>query len=226
MSTLSSPARFAPDFDGIYDPNFTVDISNRMRVPRRIRVTGNDDDVATDFSRPAEHHKLEMTVPGRILVTGQDTHVGLKSPPRELHLERSMLPPPSLIRVQTPPRVLTLEEHPFPTVDEIEQEMIRTKHASGNEVTHTNTYNATNPAMDQSLSSYPSSPPTVGPGGDSLTSSGEELMLFRRHLAKLSRRVMVLEHENHQRQQREVIIYSIGVAYFFLKTLYWLHRHW
>jgi hypothetical protein len=42
-----------------------------------------------------------MTVPDRILVAGQEKHVGAKAPPRELQLERAVMPPESeVVRVQ------------------------------------------------------------------------------------------------------------------------------
>lgn len=230
MSTVSSPARFSSDYDGFYDPNFTADISNKMRVPRRIRIVGNEAGDGDFMLRAMEPEKLDMMVPGRILVGGQDQHIGLKSPPRELHLEQSMGPQPSSIRVQTPPRVITLEEHAFPTVDEVEQDVTTdttvTTHLrdSNSDESRNSRNNLT--GMEQSLAlSYPSTPP-LAPMSDGVMSPTEELMFLRRHLAKLGRRVMVLEHENHQRQQREVVLYSLGVAYFFLKTLLWLHRHW
>jgi len=43
-------------------------------------------------------------------------------------------------------------------------------------------------------------------------------------MAKLNRRVMAIELDNLQRQQREKIIYAIGLAYFLFKTVFWLTR--
>ena len=41
----SSPMRFSGrqdyDYDGGFDPSFTADINNRMRVPKNIRVSGS-----------------------------------------------------------------------------------------------------------------------------------------------------------------------------------------
>ena len=66
-----------------------------------------------------------------------------------------------------------------------------------------------------------STPPTGTVDG--LTPS-EELVHLRRQMAKLNRRVMAIELDNLQRQQREKIIYVIGLAYFFFKTVFWLAR--
>lgn len=48
-------------------------------------------------------------------------YLGSKSHPIEIMLEQSILPPApdhEVVRVGTPPRVLTLSEHYFPTADE------------------------------------------------------------------------------------------------------------
>jgi hypothetical protein len=66
-----------------------------------------------------------------------------------------------------------------------------------------------------------STPPTGT--GEGLTPS-EELVHLRRQMAKLNRRVMAIELDSLQRQQREKIIYAIGLAYFFFKTIFWLAR--
>lgn len=52
----------------------------------------------------------------------------------------------------------------------------------------------------------------------------EEVVHLRRQLAKLNRRVMSIELENMQRQNRDKIIYALGLAYFFFKTVLWLSR--
>jgi mitochondrial fission factor len=45
---------------------------------------------------------------------------GTKSAPREIVLENSILPKsnPGLVRVQTPPRVITLDQHYFPSASD------------------------------------------------------------------------------------------------------------
>ncbi|CAA9994646.1 unnamed protein product [Nesidiocoris tenuis] len=52
----------------------------------------------------------------------------------------------------------------------------------------------------------------------------EEVVHLRRQLAKLNRRVMSIELDNMQRQNRDKIVYALGLAYFFLKTVLWLSR--
>lgn len=56
-------------------------------------------------------------------------YIGTRSAPREIVLDNSILPPdPSHVRVSTPPRVITLSEHHFPSAsDEPQFEADETK---------------------------------------------------------------------------------------------------
>lgn len=60
-----------------------------------------------------------------------------------------------------------------------------------------------------------------GGEGEGLT-TGEEIMHLRRQLAKLNRRVMAVELDNLQRQQRERILYACGAVYVIYKVFAWL----
>lgn len=64
----------------------------------------------------------------------------------------------------------------------------------------------------------------VTPGLTEGMSTSEEVVHLRRQLAKLNRRVMSIEVENLQRQQREKMMYAVGLAYFLFKALIWLNR--
>lgn len=71
MAKAESPPRF--NRGHFYDPNFTAEITAKMQVPKRIRVTGVvDDDEDDDFDRRMnwQPEKIDMRVPDRILVTG------------------------------------------------------------------------------------------------------------------------------------------------------------
>jgi hypothetical protein len=75
MSKAASPTRFSGDFDHFYDPNFTADISHRMRVPKRIKVGGESDDdqsnTGSNWNTMLANEKFDMHVPDRILVVGK-----------------------------------------------------------------------------------------------------------------------------------------------------------
>lgn len=69
MSKLASPTHFKGELDHFYDPSFTAEISQKMQVPKSIRVAGDDID---DHQRHNQwlNEKFEMHVPDRILVAG------------------------------------------------------------------------------------------------------------------------------------------------------------
>ncbi|KAK7866020.1 hypothetical protein R5R35_008535 [Gryllus longicercus] len=217
MSKTTSPQRFGEGMDHYYDPNFTADISQKMRVPKRIKVGGSGDDDVTAPTVGPVPDKFEMHVPDRILVAGQEQHIGTRAPPRELILENSVMPPdPGLIRVQTPPRVITLDEYSFPSADDAptipdrEEKFVSLPHPKSK-------FNT-----DHRLLARGDTPP-IGGGGEGLTPA-EEVLHLRKQMAKLNRRVMAIELDNLQRQQREKFLCALGLAYFFLKTVLWLSR--
>ena len=70
------------------------------------------------------------------------------------------------------------------------------------------------------LSSREATPPF----GENITPS-EELVHLRRQVAKMNRRVLAIEIENIQRNQRDKVVYAVGLAYFLLKAFMWLNRN-
>lgn len=131
MVTPQSPTRHmfnGLDEDVIYnEAKFAHEINDKMRVPKRIKATGefSDEDLLLSNQNGIinswnYHDKIDMNVPDRIVVLGHDRHLGTRSAPREIQLENSILPknPSGFVRVQTPPRTITLNEHHFPTASE------------------------------------------------------------------------------------------------------------
>ncbi len=64
--------------------HYTQDINEQMRVPKRIRATGEyyDDFDHFPYNNGGSNHynyqdKIDMTVPDRIVVMGQDQHLGM-----------------------------------------------------------------------------------------------------------------------------------------------------
>ncbi|XP_012231476.2 transport and Golgi organization protein 11 isoform X1 [Linepithema humile] len=226
MSKTHSPTHFNGEIDGFYDPNFSVDINQRMQVPRSIRVNSDytEEDI-TVKSRPMWNQvsamdKFDMHVPDRILVVGQEQHVGTKAPPPEIVLENAVMrTEPAIVRVQTPPRILTLDNHYFPAVDEEEPA------AHSNEVLNSvnvapKTYNS----ETQITRHVREQTPAYNVLDVSLAPS-EEVQHLRRQVGKLNRRVMALELDMLHRQQRDKFLYFATVAYFILKAFSWLTRN-
>ncbi|KPJ13674.1 Transport and Golgi organization protein 11 [Papilio machaon] len=212
-------------------------ISHNMTVPQRIKATG---DIVDDENTPNglmggwdyANEKFDMKVPERILVAGQDQHIGTKAPPREIQLDNAVLPTdPGMIRVNTPPRVITLDQHYFPSADDFPAEagtspprQARTIRSQGDGA------RAATPRCDNFNDSINTESrlilrdPTPPMGNGEGLSISEELVHLRRQIVKLNRRVMSIEAEQLQRQQKEKIAYAIGIAYILFKMIAWLNR--
>lgn len=147
MVTPQSPT---PMFNGLdddlySDAKYAHEINDKMRVPKRIKATGeysNEDLLLSNqngmISSWNYHDKIDMNVPDRIVVLGHNQHLETRSAPREIQLENSILPKnPSvgLVRVQTPPRIITLTDQHFPSASE-ESSPIRANghHLYGNDL--------------------------------------------------------------------------------------------
>ncbi|VVC95429.1 unnamed protein product [Leptidea sinapis] len=219
------------------DEAYTRLISHNMTVPQRIKATGDliDEDntpngVISGWDYANE--KFDMKVPERILVVGQDQHIGTKAPPREIQLDNAVLPTdPGMIRVSTPPRVITLDQHYFPSADDFPHgaphspprynRVVRST-SEGIKNVSSNLENLNESTMTESrLVLRDPTPPMVH--GEGLSAS-EELMHLRRQIAKLNRRVMSIEAEQLQRQQKEKIAYAVSIAYLLFKVIAWLNR--
>ena len=190
------------------DIEFTRDINEKMQVPKRISFYGGE---ANDLiMNPIGHtHAPNMIVPDRILLAGEEHTIGVKGPPRELQLESAIFPPgsPDHVSIPTPPRVITLSEHTFPSVDD-EPEPKHEHHE------HTKSRNNPSAMLNQSM--------TPRPVGN--ISSIEELQLLRHQVSRLNRRVLALETDSAQRQQRELLLGLLTAGYFVMKIIKWL-RH-
>ena len=74
-----------------------------------------------------------------------------------------------------------------------------------------------------SLAAYKSERGIEGTTKENMTPF-EELQLVRRQIAKLNHRLMAVELENQQQQQREMIFSILVTAYFFGKFVMWVNR--
>ncbi|KAL0281286.1 UNVERIFIED_CONTAM: hypothetical protein PYX00_002319 [Menopon gallinae] len=226
MSNVSSPTRFSGVEDHFFDH---INISEKMRVPKQIKVSGDHDNAeSVPRPNPWDQEKFDMKVPDRILVVGQDQYYGTTAPPREVVLENSVMPPdPGMIRVQTPPRVITLNEHYFPTVEDDEEDVETS--SSFSPVSFDRNTSGKSSSFGKALIPSDHRPPVPnfdGSGDDlrkGLTPT-EELSHLRTQMAKLNRRLLALELDNNQRQSREMSLIAVGLGYFFVKFLFWLNK--
>ncbi|CAN8004032.1 unnamed protein product [Ixodes pacificus] len=92
MSSNTSPAhhRFSGDYDAFYDPEFTAEISNKMRVPQKISVVDQDEYKLIEDMGPNKLHFNDaayMHVPDRILVRGEGPSTFARHiPPDKTHV--------------------------------------------------------------------------------------------------------------------------------------------
>jgi len=232
MSAENSPHRYKP-FDGTmnyYDPDFTVEISNKMRVPDKISVHGDDHRVQNGHNG---HHATGkegngdwMQVPDRILVAGGDKYMSGRTAMPEMKLESSLLGDTmhdEQVQLMTPPRHLTLNEYPSVEPEkELNEAELRSalKRSEPKEMytpmTESN-INFGSPSNDNFGNSFFNNTSVVGE---------TEMQNLKRQVRTLTRKVSAIERDNSSRYQRDVILYTFGVIYLITKGFTWLNRRW
>eukprot|EP00094_Tigriopus_californicus_P008268 TCALIF_07964-PA protein Name:"Similar to Tango11 Transport and Golgi organization protein 11 (Drosophila melanogaster)" AED:0.10 eAED:0.10 QI:0/0/0/0.5/1/1/2/0/322 len=194
-----------------------------------------------DLGMARRDPRLDMQVPDRILLAGGHAHIASKSTPRELQLERAFLPPTSeQVRVSTPPRSIRLDEHAFPSA--AEEDAYSNSTLEGPEdyfQSHRNAGGYPRPSQSSPLSEAGQNlkeAHALALMSDTLPDSfqaqqlpnhlspGQEMQMLRRQLAKLNHRLMAVELENQQQQQREMILTVLVSVYFIGKVVMWVNR--
>ncbi|XP_070535000.1 mitochondrial fission factor-like isoform X2 [Ptychodera flava] len=216
-----------------YSAEYSKDINMKMRVPDKISVSGDE---GGDVNGVNEQHAVQaadMLVPDRILVGGSGTHVGVKdSSPRVLNLDimDPPLPGDAPVGLTTPPRVIKLEEHGFPSIETNPPNSSRS-HSSANRSVANDSNVQSN---DISLLSGPNTGDedlqllSIGTDEDEIIEEpvANNLPELRYQVAKLSRRVLILEAEQAQRSQKEFIFVSLTLSYMAFKAVRFIYRHW
>jgi len=213
-----SEDKFSQNF---YDTSaFTADISTKMRIPEHIDAHGrysNGDYSSKEYGK-SNSALYDMQVPDRIMLAGSDEHVYAKSTPRELQLEKSVMPPtPEHVRVQTPPRSIKLGDVNYDSAPSTPQHKDSgTKNGYiGGQVSRTRLERGGSVDVDTSLRAD---------SVESGLSVYDEVQMMRRQIAKLNHRLMAVELENQQQQQRETVLTVVVSAYFVVKALLWLNK--
>ncbi|KAK2880822.1 hypothetical protein Q8A67_018090 [Cirrhinus molitorella] len=228
-----------------YELEYTEGISQRMRIPEQLKVAPYE----LEEQELPEHETLRtamMHVPERIVVAGDRDDIQF---PRDLDLIQST-PLESTLSLKTPPRVLTLNERPLDFL-EMEQpssashpgEEVRSqtrtrreRSVSENTGVHHNGQLARNDSIKPSLrgGSTLSNPQhdnrhalatldsTLEGGADDM--AVVDATSLRRQIVKLNRRLQLLEEENKERVKREMIMYSITVAFWLVNSWVWFRR--
>ncbi|KAH0513454.1 Mitochondrial fission factor [Microtus ochrogaster] len=283
-----------------YEMEYTEGISQRMRVPEKLKVAPGNADLEQGFQEGIPNAGVIMQVPERIVVTGNNEDISF-SRPADLDLIQST--PFKPLALKTPPRVLTLSERPLdfldlerppptPQNEEIRAvgRLKRERSMSENAVRQ----NGQLVRNDSIVTPSPPQPRVCAPhmlpeDGASLSSARGILSLIqsstrrayqqildvldenrrpvlrggsaaatsnphhdnvrygissidaaiegasddmtvvdaaslRRQIIKLNRRLQLLEEENKERAKREMVMYSITVAFWLLNSWLWFRR--
>ncbi|XP_039646421.1 mitochondrial fission factor homolog B isoform X6 [Perca fluviatilis] len=209
-----------------YELDYTEGISQRMRIPEMLRVAPQAHEDPNLGSQEVPH-SVAMQVPERIVIAGDSSDPQF-SRPRDLDLIQST--PLDTLSLKTPPRVLTLSDRPLDFLEEEQRaapdseelrpqaRVRRERSASENAAARHNSPLTRNDSA-LALSTYEG---TLDAGPDDMTVV--DATTLRRQLIKLNRRLQHLEEENKERTKREMILYSVTVAFWLVNTWVWLRR--
>ncbi|XP_075057757.1 mitochondrial fission factor isoform X4 [Mixophyes fleayi] len=211
-----------------YEMEYTEGISQRMRVPEKLKVASNntESDPQSQVNMPMSG--VIMQVPERIVVAGQSEESSFSRPP---DLDLIQTTPFEPLALKTPPRILTLSERPLdfldlerPTPVTPQSEEVRfmgrqkrERSVSENTVRHNGQL-----VRNDSMYAVSSLDATMDGTPDDLTLV--DAASLRRQIIKLNRRLLLLEEENKERVKREMVMYSITVAFWLLNSWFWFRR--
>ncbi|KAM3615938.1 uncharacterized protein V6R79_009966 [Siganus canaliculatus] len=228
-----------------YELEYTEGISQRMRIPEMLKVAPQAREDPTAGSQDVPHSVI-MQVPERIVIAGDNNDPQFPRP-RDLDLIQST--PLETLSLKTPPRVLTLTDRPLDFLEEEQRaapdreelfrpqgRLRRERSASENVPRHSGQLvhnDSAKPSLRGgsasssiplhesrlALSTYDAS---LDVGPDDMTAV--DATTLRRQLIKLNRRLQHLEEENKERAKREMILYSVSVAFWLVNTWVWLRR--
>uniref|UniRef100_UPI0037E91354 mitochondrial fission factor homolog B isoform X2 n=1 Tax=Semicossyphus pulcher TaxID=241346 RepID=UPI0037E91354 len=210
-----------------YELEYTEGISQRMRIPEMLKVAPQSHEDPNLGSQEVPHSVI-MQVPERIVISGDNSDPQFPRP-RDLDLIQST--PLESLSLKTPPRVLTLSDRPLDFMEEEQrpapdsEEGLRPQGRSRRErsasenaaARHSSQLVHNDSAL--ALSTYEAS---MDGGPDDMTVV--DATTLRRQLIKLNRRLQHLEEENKERAKREMILYSVTVAFWLVNTWVWLRR--
>ncbi|KAM7043548.1 mitochondrial fission factor isoform 5-T5 [Acridotheres tristis] len=274
-AAFPSPAAEMAEMNRLqYEMEYTEGISQRMRVPEKLKVAPQNSDLDKDSQEGFPNASVTMQVPERIVVAGNSEDIPF-SRPADLDILQST--PFKPLALKTPPRVISLSDRPLDFLDlekppqqTPQSEEVRslgrlkrersmsenaTRHngqlARNDSVWHRSDTVPRNkmPRFQSPLSSKDCTPMLRG-GSAATTSSNPhhdntryglsnfdttleatpddmtvvDAASLRRQIIKLNRRLQLLEEENKERAKREMIMYSITVAFWLLNSWLWFRR--
>ncbi|XP_047919020.1 mitochondrial fission factor isoform X6 [Anser cygnoides] len=114
-AAFPSPAAEMAEINRLqYEMEYTEGISQRMRVPEKLKVAPPNADLEKDIPEGFPNASVTMQVPERIVVAGNSEDIPLSRPP-DLDLLQST--PFKPLALKTPPRVISLSDRPLDFLD-------------------------------------------------------------------------------------------------------------
>ncbi|XP_054691429.1 mitochondrial fission factor isoform X8 [Grus americana] len=274
-AAFPSPAAEMAEINRLqYEMEYTEGISQRMRVPEKLKVAPQNADLEKGIQEGFPNASVTMQVPERIVVAGNSEDIPFARPP-DLDLLQST--PFKPLALKTPPRVISLSDRPLDFLDlekppqqTPQNEEVRSvgrlkrERSMSENATRQNGQLAQNDSMwlrsdtvprnkmprFQSPLSTKDCTPVLRGGSAATTSSNPhhdntryglsnldttlegtpddmtvvDAASLRRQIIKLNRRLQLLEEENKERAKREMIMYSITVAFWLLNSWLWFRR--
>ncbi|XP_017677854.1 mitochondrial fission factor isoform X7 [Pipra filicauda] len=228
-AAFPSPAAEMAEMNRLqYEMEYTEGISQRMRVPEKLKVAPQNADLEKDIPEGFPNASVTMQVPERIVVAGNSEDIPF-SRPADLDILQST--PFKPLALKTPPRVISLSDRPLDFLDlekppqqtpqseevrsvgRLKRERSMSENATrqnGQLARNDSIYGLTN--FDTTLEGTPDDMTVV------------DAASLRRQIIKLNRRLQLLEEENKERAKREMIMYSITVAFWLLNSWLWFRR--
>ncbi|XP_062355257.1 mitochondrial fission factor isoform X4 [Cinclus cinclus] len=281
-AAFPSPAAEMAEMNRLqYEMEYTEGISQRMRVPEKLKVAPQNSDLDKDSQEGFPNASVTMQVPERIVVAGNSEDIPF-SRPADLDILQST--PFKPLALKTPPRVISLSDRPLdfldlekppqqtPQSEEVRSvgRLKRERSMSENAPRHNGQLARTDSVVTPSLQQARVCPPNMLPEDGINLYSARGILSFiqsstrrayqqvldvldenhryglsnfdttlegtpddmtvvdaaslRRQIIKLNRRLQLLEEENKERAKREMIMYSITVAFWLLNSWLWFRR--
>ncbi|XP_005147110.2 mitochondrial fission factor isoform X8 [Melopsittacus undulatus] len=224
-AAFPSPAAEMAEINRLqYEMEYTEGISQRMRVPEKLKVAPQNADLEKTDQEGFPNASVTMQVPERIVVAGNSEDIPFSRPP-DLDLLQST--PFKPLALKTPPRVISLSDRPLDFLDlekplqqTPQNEEIRAVGRLKRERSMSENAARQNGqlARNDSISGLSSFDTMLEGTPDDMTVV--DAASLRRQIIKLNRRLQLLEEENKERAKREMIMYSITVAFCLLNS--WL----
>ncbi|XP_006119959.1 mitochondrial fission factor isoform X6 [Pelodiscus sinensis] len=263
-----------------YEMEYTEGISQRMRVPEKLKVAPPNADLEQGFQEGLSNASVTMQVPERIVVAGNNEDTPFSRPSDLDLIQPAPFKPLSL---KTPPRVISLSERPLDFLDlerpppqtpqseevrsvgRLKRERSMSENAARQNGQLVRNDSIVTPSLQQARV-YPHMLPEDGSNiysargilsliqsstrrayqqvldvldenrryglsnmDTTLEGAPDDMSVvdaasLRRQIIKLNRRLQLLEEENKERAKREMIMYSITVAFWLLNSWLWFRR--